>query len=61
MSDKTGYQGAGLCDPNKATQCSKSICHVNGGKCYYTTREEWLKDGEFNRIANKYLRELRKK
>ena len=28
-----------ICDPNKNTECIKSMCHLNGGPCYHTTEE----------------------
>lgn len=31
------------CDPEKATECKKTICYLNGGKCNLTTRPEWGK------------------
>lgn len=31
------------CDPAKNTECSKTNCHINGGKCYLTHNKKYEK------------------
>ena len=38
-------EGTFPCDPNKATECPKTNCFINGGLCHATTKEEWAKEG----------------
>ena len=33
-----------ICDPNKNTRCKKTMCHINGGACHYTTDPRYAKD-----------------
>lgn len=45
---RDSYTG-GICDPNKATTCTKKNCYYKTGKyrdCRYTTRFEWISDKE---------------
>ena len=32
------------CDPAKNLACNKSMCHINGGECYRTTKKEYAKE-----------------
>lgn len=48
---RDGYIG-GLCDPTKATKCTKDHCaagtnDTNG--CRYTTVKEWIRDDYYDR------------
>ncbi len=41
---RKGYVG-GLCNPKKATTCTKDHCfQLGNGDCRHTTRIEWLKN-----------------
>lgn len=33
------------CDPEKNDSCKKTGCHIHNGECYYTTHEQYRKDG----------------
>lgn len=33
-----------VCDPEKNTECNKSICHINGGPCHHTKNPECKKE-----------------
>lgn len=37
-----------LCDPEKNVACRKKGCYTNGGKCRYTTHEEYAVGGDEN-------------
>lgn len=46
MKKNEEYSG-GLCDPNKATSCKKTICAYitkNENHCRHTTNPLWLKE-----------------
>jgi len=46
-----GYIG-GLCDPNKATNCSKDKCYYitkNTNHCMHTTNPNWLKERKYDK------------
>jgi len=32
-----------MCDPEINTECNKSGCHINGGKCFMTKKHEYRK------------------
>ena len=32
-----------LCDPAKNTECTKTVCHINGGECFLTTQKKYSK------------------
>lgn len=45
-----------LCDPAKNKECVKTFCHINGGMCYHTTKEEYKMENELRY----YLNEIKK-
>lgn len=41
-----------LCDPTKNTECPKTMCHINGGLCRHTTKEEYRMEHELRYYLN---------
>lgn len=43
MEHKPMHDGLYECDPEKNKTCPKKYCHINGGECHCTTKEEFRK------------------
>ena len=51
MKEREGYTG-GLCDPTKATNCSKTRCSYitkDCNDCRHTTNPMWLKENNYDK------------
>lgn len=43
------------CDPSKNHECPKTKCHINGGPCYNTSKEQYKMENEIRYYLKQML------
>ncbi len=43
------------CDPAKNHECRKTMCHINGGDCYHTRKEQYKMENEIRYYLKQML------